>query len=387
MSATRPRLISFTSGLDPCGVASYQRNLANALGEFADVTTVRLPAERTLGTDLSALRKRRAEAATTAARSEDYDGALIDFTDTFFNGSRPGEALFPIFLRNIRCPVVVMLHELPGRTDLPEVVGSTAGKVWQRLVHLAMSRRDSGGGSWERFVRGRYFEGADHLATHAESLVQARTSDLPAENLHLLPTPAYPLPWPAADRHDLDERYGLVGKRVLLLFGFPQPSKGFDRAVAALPYLPEDVVVLQIGDAARCADEVAKLTAQAKQSGVATRFLRAGALSDADLAVLMHRADIALAPFRTVRQSSSVGHMIGASLPIIANRVPALEALRNDGAGILFAADHPRALAAAVLHLFESADTRQHLALRNAEYTAKNSFRGVALYLLQLLSN
>lgn len=386
MSDARPKLISYSSGLEPCGVASYQRNLAAALAEFADVTTVRLSPHRTLGADLGALRKRRAEIAALAARSADYDGALIDFADTFFNGSRPGEALFPLFLRNLSCHAIVLLHELPGRTDPPDVVGSTFAKIKQRVVHLAAARRDASGGSWDRYVKHHYFEAADDLVTHAEGLIRARTTDLPAERLHLLPTPAYPLPWPAAERHDLDAKYGIVGKRVLLLFGFPQPSKGFDRAIAALPYLPEDVVVLQIGDAPRCVDEAAKLAALAEDLGVSSRFLRSGPVDDETLAVLLHRTDVALAPFRHVHQSSSVGHMIGASLPIVANRIPAFEALRTDGAGILFAADHPRALAAAVMHLLDDDETRQLLALKNAEYTARYSFRGVAMYLLQLLS-
>jgi len=384
MSEIRLRLISYTSGLDPCGVASYQRHLTAALREFADITTVRLSAERTLGADLPALRKRRADIVAAANMSQGFDGALIDFTDTFFNGSRPGEALFPLFLRNLNCPAVVLLHELPGRTDNPEVLGGPTSKLVQRLTHLAFARRDSGGRSWAGFVNEAYFRQADHLATHAEALIQARTSDLPPERLHLLPTPAYPLPWPAAERHDLDVKYGLVGKRVCALFGFPQPSKGFDRAVAALPYLPEDVVVLQIGDAPRCADEVAKLTAQAAELGVGGRFLRSGAVDDESLAILLHRADLGLVPFRHVHQSSSVGHMIGAGLPIVAHRIAALEAIRRDGGGILFAADHPRVLAAAILNLLEDDEKRQEFALRNAEYTAKYSFRGVALYLLHL---
>jgi glycosyltransferase involved in cell wall biosynthesis len=380
------KLIAYTSGLWPCGVAAYHRNLAAALAASADVTTVPLSAERTFGRDLRALRQRRRETVALAARSAGFDAALIDYTDTFFNGVRRGEALFPLFARSLKCPAIVLLHENHGRTDAADVEGPLPTKLLQRLTHDAFALRDTGAATttdYERYLRTRLFSGAAHLVTHSPTLVAARPHDLPPERTHLLPTPAYPLPLPSLTRADVDAKHGLAGKRVLVLFGLPQPSKGFDLAVAALPHLPGDVVVLQVGHAPRCAEAAAALLAQAESLGVAGRFVRAGAVPDPELHALLLRADAGLAPFRTVHQSSSVGHLLAVGLPVVASKAPALEALAADGAGLLFAdvADPP-AFAAAVETALTAGDA---LRVRSATYATTHTFRATADRLLAMI--
>ena len=382
---TRPRLISYTSGLWPCGVASYQRNLAAALAEFADVTTVGLPATRTLGRDLAGVRRRRAETRASAAASAGFDGVLIDYTDSFWNGSRPGENLFPLFARSLRVPAVVVLHEDHGRTDPADVEGRFAAKVVQRLTHKVLAWRDTGALDYAGHLKTGLFSFAAHLVTHSPTLIAARRHDLPAARVHLLPTPAYPLPEPTLAPAEVDAKYGLVGRRVLTLLGFPQASKGFDRAVAALPHMPADVTVVQIGDAPRCALVAAELVAQAATLGVGARFVRAGSVSDGELHALLLRTDVGLAPFRAAHQSSSVGHLLAAGLPVVAGRLASFEALVADGAGLHFAevAD-PAAFAAAVTAVLSHAGLRDGLRARSRDYARRHSFRDTARCVLRL---
>ncbi len=384
---TRPRLISYTSGLSPCGVAAYQHNLAEALAEFADVTTVRLPAARTFGRDLAALRGRRRETVALARRSSGFDGALIDYTDTFWNGSRLGENLFPLFSKSLAVPAVVVLHEDHGRTDPAEVVGSFPAKVVQRLAHKFYAGRDTGAADYAGYLRTRLFSFAAHLVTHSPTLVAARPHDLPADRVHLLPTPAYPLPEETLTPREVDAKYGLAGKRVLTLLGFPQPSKGYDLAVAALSHLPADVVLVQIGDAPRCAGTVAELAAQAAGLGVAGRFVRTGMVTGGELHALLLRADVGLAPFRTVHQSSSVGHQLAVGLPVVAGRIGSVETLDADGAGLLFAdvAD-PAAFAAAIRAVLTDAGLRDRLRARSRDYARRHSFRMTAARVVSLVT-
>jgi glycosyltransferase involved in cell wall biosynthesis len=241
-----------------------------------------------------------------------------------------------------------------------------------RLAHLTFA----GTVRYERFARTHLFDFAAHVVTHADTL-----SPLVPGRVRVLPTPAYPLAEPAWTADEVDGRFGLAGKRVALLLGFPQPSKGFDRAVDALPHLPADVVLVQVGQSERSQAEAARLTARA-----GGRFVRTGPLTDAELAAVLRRADVGLAPFRSVHQSSSLGHLIAAGLPIVASRIPATERLAADGAGIRFAdCDDPRALAEAVVQALECPAVREGLWARNTEYAAAHGFGSVARFVAGLV--
>jgi glycosyltransferase involved in cell wall biosynthesis len=352
-------------------VASYQRNLAAALAEFAAVRTVRLPTDRVLGADLAAVRRRRARYLRLADASGEADAALIDYTDSFWNGSRVGECFFPAFARRLTVPAVVILHERPGRTDPADAPGPRAVRGLYRLAHRAFAAWDTRSLRYEPFVRSRLFDFAAHLVTHSPTLAGPRVA--------VLPTPAYPLPAPAWTRAEVDGRFRLAGKRVAVLLGFPQPSKGFDRAIAALPYLPPDVTLVQCGWSERSEPEGLKLVSQAASLGVGERFIRTGYLSDAELAAVLARADVALAPFRSVHQSSSLGHLIAAGLPVVAGRIPAVERLAADGAGVAFAdCDDPAGFAAAAMDGMADPELRA----KNTAYTVVHGFREIARQLV-----
>ncbi len=381
----RPRLIYYTSGLWPCGVASYQRNVALAMNEFAEVDTVKLPTDRVYGHNLRALFRQRRRYRDLAAQSANYTAVIIDYTDTFWNGSRLGENLFPLFARHLKSPAIVVLHEGPGRVDPADVEGSFPMKVLQRLTHLAVARWDTRTQDYNRFILTQLFGFTKYLVTHAARLAEAREMDLPPARIHVVPTPAYPLPEPNLTNAEVDARFGTQGKKVLVLLGFPQASKGFDRAIAVLPHLPGDVVIVQIGDADRSRVAVELLQAQAVQLGVQSRFLRTLYVSDAEMAAVLRQADVALAPFRSVNQSSSLGHLIAAELPIVASRIPGIEQLAIDGAGILFAdCDDPQLFAAAILQILNDPETKNTLRTRNATYSQNHSFRSTAKRLVEL---
>ncbi len=207
------------------------------------------------------------------------------------------------------------------------------------------------------------------------ALVRGGLAGVAPGRVTVLPTPVYTLPDPAWSRAEVDTRFGLAGKRVAVLFGFPQPSKGFDRVVNALPQLPNDVVLLQVGDAERSRAEAERL-----ESHAAGRLVRTGYLADAELSAVLARADVAVAPFRWANHSSSLGHLITAGVPIVAHRVPAIERLEADGAGVCFVdCDNPVSLAAAMTS--DLGGLRE----RNREYAARHGFAAVAQFLMKLI--
>jgi glycosyltransferase involved in cell wall biosynthesis len=245
----------------------------------------------------------------------------------------------------------------------------------KRLAHLALTAWDTQSKHYDTFVKHHLFDFADHILAHADSL-----SHVAPGRVTVLPTPAYSLPEPAWSCSEVDARFDIEKKRVAVLFGFPQPSKGFDRAVAVLPHLPTDWMMLQVGDSKRSQAEAEKLADQAEKLGVASRFVRTGYLTDAELAAVLGRADVALAPFRSVNHSSSLGHLIGAGVPIVASRISTLERLADDGAGLQFAdPDNPVSLAQAMTG--DLSDLRMH----NLEYTRQHGFAAVAKFIVERL--
>ncbi len=381
MSAAKPRVVYYTSPLSPCGVASYQHRVAESFDPDTTLETVRLPAGRRFGADLRSLAGRVAEYRRLARLSRGSAGVVVDYTDTFFNGSRPGEAMFGHFARSLGVRPVVVLHELPGRLDPPDLAGPLPLKVVQRLAHRALAGVAARSPAYTRYVGARLFAGAKHLVAHAPALIEGRR-DLPPARRHLLPSPAYALPPPDLLPGGVDAEYGLAGKRVLVVYGFPQPSKGFDRAVRALAHLPPEAVLVQLG-ANRTGDRgAAELRELAESLGVGARLIQPGELAEARVAAVLARAEVALAPYRSVHHSSGLGHLIGAGLPVVAARVGGVVPVAEAGAGVAFAdCDDPAALARAVTGVL--ADGGRAAVLRSASraYALEYSFAGVARHL------
>ncbi len=135
----------------------------------------------------------------------------------------------------------------------------------------------------------------------------------------------------APDRGDARRTLGLDPARpTVVFFGNVLPYKGVDlliEAAASLPSsVPLDVVVV-----GRCRDEQLRddLEARAGRAGprVRTRF---DFVTDVELAGYLAAADLAVFPFRTVTNSSSVATALGAGLPVVVPRLPVLDDLPDD---------------------------------------------------------
>lgn len=372
------RVVYYTSGLSHCGVASYQGHVAGAWGQDTTLETVRLTAGRVPAGDLPAIAAKRAEWWRLAGLSAGAAGVLVDYSDSFFNGARPGENLFPGFVRRLSRAPVVVLHEWPGRSDPPDAAGSYLERGLARARNLGRAARDGRSPFYERSLRRRPFARAAHVVAHAEALADPARVGLPAARVHALPAPAYAPAGPALSRDQVEARFGLAGKRVVALVGVPQESKGFDRAVAALAHLPADVVLLQVGEVARGAAAGAELEARG-----AGRYRRTGPLTEGEFAAALARADAACAPFRRVNHSSSLGHLIGAGVPTVVSGVPGVAEVVAAGAGLIAVdCDDPAALAAALVEAMGPA--RERLVAMQRDTAARHSFAAVARKLCEL---
>jgi glycosyltransferase involved in cell wall biosynthesis len=195
------------------------------------------------------------------------------------------------------------------------------------------------------------------------------------------PHPVFRPPPAAWSREEVDRRYGLTGKRALVLVGFPDPRKGFDLAVRALAGLPSDVVLVWAGGIrgpsdAREADSLRQL---AEDLGVADRWRPTGYLSAPELTSVIARADVGLAPFRHLTGSGSLSRGIAAGSPIVATDLTLLRALRDAGAGlVLTPVGDVSQLRSAVRWVLDDVPAADALRAANRVFAARQSFESLA---------
>jgi glycosyltransferase involved in cell wall biosynthesis len=136
--------------------------------------------------------------------------------------------------------------------------------------------------------------------------------------------------------------------RVALAVSRLTPQKGIDVAVRALPLLPEDVVLVVLGEG----PERAGLESLARELDVASRLFLLGRVPDVRGWLL--RAEAFVHPARWEGFGLAVLEAMLAGLPVVASDVSSLPELVVHGeTGLLVPPDEPQALAAAISRALE----------------------------------
>jgi glycosyltransferase involved in cell wall biosynthesis len=136
--------------------------------------------------------------------------------------------------------------------------------------------------------------------------------------------------------------------RILLAVSRLTEQKGLDVAVRALPLLPDDTVLVALGEG----PERAALEQLARELGVARRVFLPGRVPD--VAAWLRRATVLAHPARWEGFGLGVLEAMLAGLPVVASRVSSLPELVVDGeTGVLVRPDDPSALALGIARAFE----------------------------------
>lgn len=133
------------------------------------------------------------------------------------------------------------------------------------------------------------------------------------------------------------------GARILLSTSRLTPQKGIDVAIRALPSLPDDTVLVVLGEG----PERTRLEALASELGVESRVFLLGRVPD--VAAWLGRATVYVHPARWEGFGLGVLEAMHASLPVVATRASSLPELVVDGVtGLLVPVDDEHGLAAAI---------------------------------------
>lgn len=167
------------------------------------------------------------------------------------------------------------------------------------------------------------------------------------------------------------------GARILLAVSRLTPQKGIDVAIRALPLLPDDTVLVVLGEG----PERGELDRVAHELGVQHRVFLLGRVPD--VAAWLQRATVLVHPARWEGFGLGVLEAMLAGLPVVASRVSSLPELVVDGeTGVLVQPDDPSALAlgmARALDQRELGDAGRERAHREFS-VARMAERTAALY-------
>ncbi len=374
------RLLATTSGLSPCGIADYHNALVAGFGPGVAVSTVRMPTDFAPRSQPMRLLARRAWVSRLARQASRYDTVLVQYHPRYWNhAGRRGEDLFPVFVDAVRCPVLVIVHEPtdpiregpPGGNRVARVFKQLNLRLFEFLNRCSPSR-----------LPGTALAGCAAVFVHTLELRDWLVGvGVPEGRVKFRPHPVFPLAPPAWSADEVDRRFGLAGRRVAVVVGFPDPRKGFDLAVRALSGLSADVVLVWAGGLRGEPDarEASTLDQLARELGVAGRFIRTGFLAEPELSAVLLRAEVGLAPFRHASGSGSVSRLLAAGLSVVATDLPPFRDMRDAGAGVvLWPGPAPEGLAAAVQEVLSDPTIRKGLRAANARFASTHGFAALA---------
>jgi glycosyltransferase involved in cell wall biosynthesis len=228
-----------------------------------------------------------------------------------------------------------------------DLYGGVAGKL--RGARLVSTKHNDDPFRVGRF---RHVErGLCHLADRVVAITDA-LRDFTVERVGISPSKIetihyglddLPDAWGENPRDDVPE-----DARILLAVARLTQQKGLDVAVRALALLPNDMVLVALGEG----PERAPLEALAHELGVAHRVFLPGRVPD--VSAWLRRASLLVHPARWEGFGLGVLEAMLAALPVVASNVSSLPELVVDGeTGILVRPDDPSALALGVARALE----------------------------------
>jgi glycosyltransferase involved in cell wall biosynthesis len=198
-----------------------------------------------------------------------------------------------------------------------------------------------------RFVERGLIQLTDRVVTITESLRRFTVERVgaPADKVETIHYGLDDLPEPWGE--NAPDRVP-AGARIALAVARLTPQKGIDVAVHALAKLPEDVVLVVLGDG----PERVRLEQLARALGVEGRLFLQGRVPD--VAAWLERATLLVHPARWEGFGLGVLEAMLAGLPVVASNVSSLPELVVDAeTGYLVMPDDPSALAGGVVEALE----------------------------------
>lgn len=323
-----------------------------------------------------------------ARRANTFDLCHVQFNYVYFNGELPYINRFLYFIKQIRVPVVMTVHELNLRLTYAEFGFKN---IYTKFIY---NHTLPFWNAWSCMYHKAMFCSVRKIIVHTEA--QAHTVERLLGNSSRLALIPHGIPEISEDAMGFSSQaakraLGLEGKIVLSIFGFIKRQKGYEVALEMLTRLPENIMLLIAGgimqENARDKEYYVRLSAKITSLHLRDRVKIIGYIPEDKIPLFMAATDICLAPFLQSQKigSGSLSLCIGYRKPIIASdismitelheRVPFLETFAHSNTEDLLHKVRK------VLHTSGYMDTLVRL---TNEYRQKYSFSKIAEMLLDL---
>ena len=174
---------------------------------------------------------------------------------------------------------------------------------------------------------------------------------------------------------------GLIGKRIVTIFGYIAPNKGYELTLEMLPSLPADVVLVIAGGPRNADMEpyAARLRGAIEERGLKQRVFITGFLGDDDIAEVMAASDLLLVPHTQATGSYSVTFPLTHGKAILASD---MDCFREIAARVdcldLFKAGDAAAYLTKLQSLLDDPARRDRLSANACRYAQRFSWPRVA---------
>lgn len=368
------RISFFSNFHQPCGIADYSEQLAEALSKLAEVKIVHSPLSPHHPYSIASYPWHAHRFRRTSRELNDADICHIQHEYSFWGGVRPLRNLFPYFASAITVPVVMTAHEIvptPFRT-----ADFTGSLKWLSACLAPWASR------YSSYVNAGMFQGTDctivHTGQQRQMLLERGVS---ADRVTVIPHGIPSCRVPSLAVADTALRLGLVGLRLLTIIGFISPRKGYELALDALARLPDDIVLVIAGGCRTAEDEAYSraLREQVDRSGLTRRVVFTGYLGPDELHGVVKASSAVLAPFNAVAGSGTISIAFASGIPVIASNLPPLAELNESArAMLLFTAGSAEDLLLKIQQLFANDHLAVELKSSALRYACRNSMAAVA---------
>lgn len=354
---------------DRCGIAAYSRALVGALRDLPDVDIEVIP--------ISEGKQPREHYVAQAERfnSAEVDVVHIQHEHSFWGSIMPGGSAYWDLRYLIQKPVVLTAHTTYTAAEMLKVKIERRPHKWLGKQILLRNH------GWVDSVEIAPFTTAITIV-HTDAARKALIArGAKPGYVHIVPT-GIPAPFPAPTGGQVFRgKFHLERRRLLTIFGYIAPNKGYELALGALAGLPQDVTLVVAGGARNVDMEpyLAQLEAAIRAAGLENRVLITGYLSDTDAAEAMEAAEIVLVPHTQATGSYSVTLPLTHGRPILASNLDCFREISERIDCIeLFPAGDLDAYRTRLESLLNDPGRRDTLASNAKKYAARFSWPKVA---------
>lgn len=303
------RVAMLTTVGDRCGIAAYARALCDGLRALPEIVVETVPI--TVGRQ-STEHYREQAARLNAA---DIDVVHIQHEHSFWGGILPRKSAYWELRYLIRKPITLTAHTTYSLAQMLCIDTERRPHKWlvKQLLLRNAPYRDS--------VETAPFATAVTIVHTAAARQELAARGANPAHLFVLPA-GVPPPQSVSDGGQaFRARFGLHERRVVTLFGYVAPNKGYELTLEILPSLPEDVVFLIAGGPRNRDMEpyAAQVGAAIARHGLQSRVVRTGYLSETELAEALEASDVVVAPHLQATGSYSVTLPLAHGKPIVAS--------------------------------------------------------------------